>query len=212
MLENKDVNSMKLLDPKKTALLVIDCQNDFCHPDGVSGKGGIPLQNIHEAMPRLHRLIRDVKSTAVRTIYVRYEHNRWADSPVWEARALRKKGEICEPGTWGADFFEVEPEPGDMIVTKGRYSAFINTNIDQILRCRGVQNLLFTGFITNVCVESTLRDAFMLDYYTVLVSDCCAAPTMEQHEASVSNVLNYFGTVATSEQVITMLSEATEKS
>lgn len=196
---------MQPLDPPKTALLVIDCQNDFCHPDGTSGRGGVPLQYIHTTLPALQRFIPDVRATGVLVIFVRTLHSEWTDSAVWNSRSLRAKGPICAPGSWGAEFYQIGPAPKDFIVTKHRYSAFIGTDLELVLRSHGIENLLCTGFITNVCVESTLRDGFMLNFYTILVEDCCAAPTLEEHHAAVYNAQRYFGTAGKSDAVLAAL-------
>ena len=103
----------------------------------------------------------------------------------------------CRQGTWGADFYKVAPLPDEVIVTKHRYDAFHGTDLELILRTNGVQNLLFAGVATNVCVESTLRGAYMRDFMPVLVADCCAARNTRAHEASLENVRTYFGLVAT---------------
>jgi ureidoacrylate peracid hydrolase len=193
------------LEAKHSALLVIDVQNDFCHPDGVTGRAGIPLQHVHSTMPVLQKFIEDVRATDAKIIFVRTIHSDWSNCPVWELRSLRTKGTVCAPDTWGAEFYEVKPNLGDLIITKHRYSAFIGTDLDLILRSQNIQSLLCTGFITNVCVESTLRDAFMLNYYTVLIEDCCAAPTLDQHSAAVFNARTYFGAAEVSSSVLSHL-------
>jgi ureidoacrylate peracid hydrolase len=106
---------------------------------------------------------------------------------------------LCEEGTWGAEWYEILPEPGDAIVTKHRFSAFIGTDFDLILRAKGIESLILTGTRTNVCVESTARDAFMMDYYVVVLSDCTASGSEEAHQRGL---LGSFGDKATSAEVI----------
>ena len=109
-------------------------------------------------------------------------------SPVYvsetqNARRKRMGWDIpyCRPGTWGAEFCKVAPQPGEIVVTKHRYDAFYGTDLEVILRTNKVQNLLFTGVATNVCVESTLRSAYMRDFPSVIVADCCAGLTAAMH-------------------------------
>ena len=86
-------------------------------------------------------------------------------------------------------------------ITKHRYSAFLGTNLDLILRSRGIRSLLISGVGTNVCVESTLRDGYMRDYYIVLLEDCVGATDRELHEATLKNVSLHFGAVSNSNEV-----------
>lgn len=193
------------VSPEQTALLVIDVQNDFCHPKGTFGRAGLSLEATHQAVQRLKGFIDAVRSTGAAVIFVRTHHDHWTDSAVWDTRAVRNEDPICATGTWGANFYEVEPAPGDLVVTKHRYSAFHSTNLDLVLRSRKIHHVLCTGFTTNVCVESTARDGFMLGYRTVLVSDCTAAPTPSEHESALYNVARYFGEVASSDEIIAAL-------
>lgn len=194
---------MKKFDSRKTALLVIDCQNDFCHADGVSGRAGVSLQQTHVAVPVLSRLVEQARRAGVAIIFARtHHHEDWTDSPTWSSRFLRQFGPVCAPGTWGAEFYEIHPAPGDFVITKHRYSAFIGTDLDITLRSRGIETVLCTGFITNVCVESTLRDGYMLNYATILIEDCCAAPTPDEHRMTIFNVKKYFGDVKTSADIV----------
>jgi len=86
---------------------------------------------------------------------------------------------------------------GDVVVTKHRFNAFHNTDLDTILRANGIRSLVFSGCVSNVCVESTARDAFMRDYYVIVTSDGTAAYTAESHNATLSNIDKYFGEVST---------------
>jgi ureidoacrylate peracid hydrolase len=104
-------------------------------------------------------------------------------------------------GTWGCDWYEVFPEPQDRIVTKHRFSAFIGTDLDQVLRARGIRTLLISGIGTSVCVESTARMGYQLDYEVVLLADCCAAYTQKVHDGTVRNIAVHFGDVVREEDV-----------
>ena len=102
----------------------------------------------------------------------------------------------------------VEPADGDEVIVKHRYSAFIGTELDTLLRTQGVENLIFAGVTTNVCVESTARDGYMLDYHIVVVEDCTASYSEEPHLATLANIRRAFGRVATAEEITSVWHEA----
>jgi ureidoacrylate peracid hydrolase len=190
-------------DPKVAALLVVDMQNDFCHPQGVSGKRGRQQTMTIEMAPRLEAFIKACRSVGMPVMFVNTIHYPWTDSPSWVRRLDRDGGDsVCRPGTWGAEFYAgIQPEEGEIIITKHRYSAFLGTNLDLVLRSRGIRSLLISGVGTNVCVESTLRDGYMRDYYIVLLEDCVGATDRELHEATLKNVRLHFGVVSNSNEV-----------
>ncbi|MDB5055744.1 MAG: isochorismatase hydrolase, partial [Bacilli bacterium] len=114
---------------------------------------------------------------------------------------------ICNTGSWGAEFYEVAPLPGDIVVKKHRFSAFINTRLESVLRALKIETLVLTGVSTNICVESTARDGFMLDFRIVLMKDACAAFSQEEHDMSLKTIDTYFGMVARTNEVISFWQE-----
>lgn len=203
---------------KESALLIIDMQNDFCKPEGYIGRvKGRDMSAVMQIIPNIAKIIRFARDNNILTIFVNTIHSEHTDSDIWKKRlfnheqAQRKELEgtspgLCAPGTFGAETVEeLKPESGEPIVIKHRYSAFIGTDLDLILRSKGIGNVLVVGNATNVCVESTSRHAFMLDYSTVTVSDCVATSDKGVHETSLENLRNYFGYVATSEEVMASL-------
>ena len=105
------------------------------------------------------------------------------------------KGQLVTEGTWDfAIVDELAPQPGDIVIVKTRYSGFARTTLDAELQARGIRYLFFTGIATNVCVESTLRDAFFLDYWPILITDASmAAGPPSVQEATLFNIESYFG-------------------
>jgi ureidoacrylate peracid hydrolase len=192
------------VDPRHAALVIIDMQNDFCHRAGVTAQNGADVGPVEVVVPTLQRTIAAAKAAGTLVVYVRTTHGPWTDSEVrMEQRRGRRNPYNCVEGTWGAEWFAgLEPGPDDLVVTKHRYSAFINTNLDLILRSRGVRTVIATGTDTSVCVESTARDAFMLDYYVVFVEDCCGGADPAAHEASLRSIRRQFGVVSTSGEVL----------
>ncbi len=194
--------------PGRAALAVIDVQNDFCAADGSLPKGyQFDLQYVEQMVPRLQRLIAGARSAGMPVVFVRTVHDESNDSPAWLGRlgdgdGSERAGVTCRTGTWGAEFFGVGPEPGDHIVTKHRFSAFVGTNLAITLTSLGVRSVLFTGVATEVCVESSLRDGLFHEFYVTLVEDCAASYSKYAHDASVEVVGKHFGLVTTSDHLI----------
>jgi ureidoacrylate peracid hydrolase len=176
------------LEPKHAAVVVVDMQNDFCHEDGGLAKNGGNVARTQAIVPALNALIADARKAEVPVIFVRAAHNKWTDSEARRAKQFGRQHAICAEGTWGCEWYGVAPEPGDAVVTKHRFSAFINTDLELILRAQGIQTLVMTGTATNVCVESTARDGFMLDHFIVFVDDCCGTGDEAAHAATLRNM------------------------
>jgi ureidoacrylate peracid hydrolase len=191
------------LKDRKAALIVVDVQNDFCHSQGAFGKRGIDLSPLEKPANNLLLLIDHCRKSNVPIIFVRTIHSGWTDADSWTGRlaGAGKEMLICRPDTWGAEFFKVEPRETDFIVTKHRFSGFVGTELDLVLRSRGIETLLMTGFTTNVCVETTARDGFNLNYRIILVEDCCGAFSAAEHASAITNINKYFGVVADSDSL-----------
>ena len=193
------------VDPKHTALIVVDVQNDFCHSEGAFGRRGRDMSSVQSMVHTLVDLIAKARTANVPIIFVRTSHGTWTNSDVWLERAKDvsvSEIPICSDSSWGAEFYTVKPEPGDKIVVKHRYSAFYSTDLDVVLKARGIKTLVLTGVATNVCVETTARDAYQRDYYVVLVDNCSATFSIEDHQATLRNIRNHFGIVATADEVV----------
>lgn len=203
------------LNPHWTALICIDYQNDFCHPDGSLGKCGFDVAPMASVAPRLDHLINEVRSAGVPVIFVRNIYmadQNWYLSDVSisqvrkSMRGLHFQVPHCKKDTWGWDYYgDVRPRPGDCEVIKHRYDAFIDTDLHLILRSKGIRTMIICGVTTNVCVESTTRHAYFLDYYAVVPRDCVAAYGDDLHEMALRNIDFLFGEVADSERILRAL-------
>ena len=191
-------------DPALAALLVVDVQNDFVSPEGSAGKRGEDVSASIAMVPRLIRLIEEGRRVGLTTVYIKTTHSEWTDTPSWIYRSSQKGGlSTCREGTWGAEFYEgISPLPSERVVIKHRYSAFINTDLNTVLRAKGIQSILVTGVATNVCVETTARDAYMYDYYVTMVEDCCGAYDPKLHIGTLENMRRHFGLAASSQDII----------
>ncbi|MBO2944039.1 cysteine hydrolase [Paenibacillus sp. F411] len=192
----------ELVKETRTAVIVVDVQNDYCHPDGALPLSGCDLSGVKSMMPNLQELLTQARANAVPIIFIQTFHEKATDSEAWVTRSSGRSSAVCRTGSWGAQFYEVCPEKEDVIVNKHRYSAFVNTRLDSVLHTLKVETLVMTGVSTNVCVESTARDGFMRDYNIVLVHDACASYSQKAHDMTVENIEGYFGKAATTPELI----------
>ncbi len=203
----------KKVDPSHTALIVVDVQNDFCAKGGALDKEGLDVRLVQAMVPKLTNFINRVREVGLAIIYIQAinntKDNRYL-SDVWLEQKKRraKKGRyreypVCEQDSWGADFYGgIKPLPEEIVVNKHRFSAFIDTDFDLILRSKGIRTLIMTSVQTNVCVESTTRDGFMKDYYIVFLNDCTATTSEELHNNTLKTIDLYFGEVVDSSDVL----------
>ena len=194
---------MNRFDAAKAAIVVIDIQNDFCHRSGYQGLRGKDVGRVQMAVARIEEFIREARDLRVPVIFMQNLHDPQSDKEEWRARHLEPRAsQSCLPGTWGAEFFALEPQPGDHVLPKTRYSAFTKTGLENLLRSLNRTSLFFCGTATSICVETSLRDATCLDFLVTLVEDCCADYSEIAHNNSVKAVANGFGAVTRSKQVI----------
>ena len=194
----------RTLRPRMAALLVVDVQNDFVSPEGSAGKRGEDVSAALAMVPNLLRLINEARRVGLTVVYIRTTHSEWTDTPSWIYRSSQKSGlNTCREGTWGAEFYDgIAPLPSERVVIKHRYSAFINTDLNTVLKARNIQSVLVCGVATNVCVETTARDAYIYDYYVTMIDDCSAAYEAKLHLGTLENMQRHFGLVASSTEII----------
>ena len=200
----------KKVSPESTALVIVDVQNDFCARGGFFDKRGEDLSFIQATVPKIKSLISEARKAGVAVIFIQAVYDPEFVSPVMAEQRERKgitKLPLCLTGSSGVDFFEVSPLPSDIVVNKHRYSAFIGTDLDLILRSRAIKTLIMAGVATNVCVESTARDGYMHDYHIVFLEDCTATTDRELHAGTLENISRYFGQVCSSEEVTNIWKE-----
>lgn len=194
-LKEKQAYIKQLLSQTKCAVLIVDIQNDYCHQEGACAKSGKDVNAVKSIIPPLKKLTTLAHKTNLPVIYIRTIHEKVTDSEVWCKRMNGSTDDICRRDTWGSEFYKITPCKSDIIVEKHRYSAFIGTKLATILRTLKIETLLLAGVATNVCVESTVRDGYMLDYNILLFEDCCAAFDEKEHKMSLQNIDSYFGMV-----------------
>ncbi len=195
------------LEPKKTALLVIDMQNAFVAP-------GAPVEvpAARDIVPAINRLAAELRRRGVPVIWVMHENQAggrdWAgffDAFVAPGKRAQAAAALEAGSPLQALWPELDARPNDLRVAKNRYSAFIRGDFEKRLREKGIDTLLIAGTKTNVCCESTARDAMMLDFKVVLLSDCTAALSDEEQRATLENVIQQFGDVRRAGEALALL-------
>ena len=197
------------VDLAKSALVIVDMQNAFASKGGMLDLAGADLSDA----PRVVRTIRSVldaaRAAAMTVVHLQVGYKPDLSnaggprSPNYHKETAMRlmcarpelKGKLLTEGSW--DFAlvdELAPNPREIVITKTRYSGFAGTTLDSQLRVRGIQYLFFAGIAANVCVESTLRDSYFLDYWPILLSDgTMAAGGRKMYEATLLNVESFFG-------------------
>ena len=196
------------LQPARTALLIIDMQKDFCLDGFATSRAGRPLDAARAIIPALAEMLAAARETAVLVCHVGFwtllDHG--SDSGPWLAqrrRATYASDKICIAGTEGAEIIdELTPQEGEIIIRKHRYSAFKGTDLDMLLRARGIETVVPTGVSTNVCVESATRDAFEYNYYVCVPRDGVASWNMDLHDATLQTIDARFGLLTECQEVM----------
>jgi len=196
------------LKPARTALILIDMQKDFCIDGFATSEAGHPLAAAQSIIPHLAQLLASARQSGALVCHVGFwtlpDHG--SDSGPWLAqrrRATYATDKIAIAGTEGAEFIdELSPADGELVIHKHRYSAFKGTNLDIVLRAHAIQTVVPAGISTNVCVESTLRDAFEYNYYVCVPGDGIASWNMDLHAATLTTVDARFGLVTTCNEIM----------
>jgi len=205
------------LPPARTAVIVVDLQNGYISPGGYRDLNGRDIGPTKKVVQNTLRVLDAARRSGMTVVFLQ---NGWdaelkdaggPESPNWHKSNPLKfmrsrpelRGKILTHGSWDyALVDELVPRPEDFVVPKSRYSGFCGTQLDSLLRARGIRHLIFTGIATNVCVESTLREAYHREYFCLLVADATQAsgPAFVQ-DAVLYSVETFLGWVATTDAV-----------
>jgi ureidoacrylate peracid hydrolase len=213
------------VDFKKSAIVVVDMQNAFASKGGMLDIAGVDITDASRVIRVIRSIIEAARQNGVAVVYLRMAykpdlsdsggpnspnfHKELAMTLMCSRPELR--GKVLTEGTWDAEIVEdLAPQPADLVITKTRYSGFAGTPLDSQLRMRGIQYLFFAGIATNVCVESTLRDAYFHDYWPILLRDAAMpAGPPAAHDATLFNVESFFGWTTSSQDLISQLRQQT---
>ena len=211
--------------PQQSALIVVDMQNAYASQGGYLDLAGFDVSATRPVIDNINTAVAAARAAGMLIIWFQ---NGWDDqyveaggpgSPNYhKSNALKTmrqrpelQGKLLAKGGWDYQLVdELTPQEGDIVLPKPRYSGFFNTPLDSILRSRGIRHLVFTGIATNVCVESTLRDGFFLEYFGIVLEDAThqAGPAFAQ-QAALLNIETFFGWVSDVESFCHALSHAT---
>ncbi|MGQ0655031.1 MAG: isochorismatase family protein [Betaproteobacteria bacterium] len=194
------------LDARKTALVSVDMQNTFCAP-------GAPAEVAasRAIVPNINRLSAGLRKLGCPIVWVLHANTHHRGNSDWQlfydyvvsADVRTRTIESLAPGRQDV-YTGLETAPDDIVLIKNRYSALVpgSSALERVLRNLGIDTLLIVGTKTNVCCESTARDAMMLDFKVVMVSDCCAALSDDEHRATLETHIQQFGDVFTADEVL----------
>lgn len=196
-----NVASRTQLDPARTAVLVIDMVNDFCKPGGA-----MVLPGYEALLPPQQAVIAAARGAGCPIIFVVDTHRK----NMRREREHVKRTPHCFEGEWGAQVIdELKPGDDDIVVIKRRYSGFFNTDLDLTLKDLEVDTLITMGVVTNICVRSTVHDAFFLGYTAVVPEDCVAATGPREQVSSLYDISTHYGIVTDSAEVVSGLRDGT---
>ncbi len=205
------------IDISRTALIIVDMQNTFVKKGGIFDYQGTDLFLFESAINAIKSMYSTAKSWGLKVIYIAHviSHDfRETGGPdsgfghkLRRSFVLDKNGNVADNqnfrNTWGAKIIpELDPQADDIYVEKPKFSAFFGTNLDTILKTFNIKYLAFTGTSTNICVETSLRDALNLGYFNILITDATVGNTPAAKEATIANVKAVFGWVTNSQNFI----------
>jgi len=209
------------IDLAKSAVVVVDMQNAFASQGGMLDIAGVDISEAPRVVRSIQEILEAARREGLLVVYVQMgykpdlSNSGGPDSPNFHKELAlhlmhcrpELKGKLLTEGTWDfAIVDELKPKPGDLVVLKTRYSGFAGTTLDSQLRTRGIRYLFFAGIATNVCVESTLRDAYFQDYWPILIADgAMPAGPARMHEATVFNVESFFGWTVQAQEILRVL-------
>lgn len=204
------------IELERTAVIVVDMQNCFVSKGGMFDLSGIDISGAQGIIPRCKDVINAAQKRGCKLIYLQHSYNpdlsdsggktspNWYKElgPTFFSKHPDLKDKLNFDGTWGVNIIkDLKPQEGSIIVRKQRFSGFAGTNLDIVLRTCNIKYLVFVGIATNICVESTIRDAFCLDYFPILISDAVSQAGADfTQEATVYNVKFAFGWVTDSKE------------
>src|SRR5262249_55888732 len=202
----------------RSAVVVGDMENAFASPGGLLDIAGVDISGADKIVRRIGELLEAARAASVPVVYLQTGYkpdlsngggaaspNPRKETALCLMRARPElKGQLLVEGTWDFEIVpELAPQPSDLVVLKTRYSGFAGTTLDSVLRAREIRYLFFVGIATNVCVESTLRDAYFHEYWPILVTDgAMQAGPPAAHEATIFNVESFFGWTLTARALL----------
>lgn len=207
------IHLFEAIDPRRTALIVVDLQNGFMAPAQPA-----EIANAREIVPNVNRIASTLRAAGGTVVFIqntiteatRAEWTTWFEN--FLAGSIKDRMIAAfQRGSYGHRIYaSLEVKPEDWCVEKQRFGAFVegSSKLDGMLKAQGIDTLIITGTATNVCCESTARDAMMMNYKVIFVSDGNACRTDEEHNGTLGNILALFGDVQSTDEVVALISRA----
>ena len=184
-------------DPSRAAVLVVDMLNEFLEPGGE-----MVLLEGRSVIEPINRLLAASREMGMRVVWLCDEH------PIPQDKEFEKRVPHCIGGTWNAGIVDaMDVAPDELRIAKRRYSGFFGTDLDLRLREWGVQQVVVTGVVTNICVRSTVHDAYFLGYDVFVPEDCVSATSDREQASTLYDIDTHFGDVVTSEELMAVEAE-----
>src|SRR6266480_5405694 len=213
------------IDPVRSAVIVVDMENDFAAKGGMFDRAGIDISGAQKVIAPIAKVLAAARQAGLKIIYLKMGYrpdlsDLGPNDSVNRIRHLKfgvgqkiqapdgRESRVLIRDTWDTDIVpELQPQPNDIVIYKTRFSGFYQTDLDATLKKLGIKHLIVTGVTTSICVESTVRDAMFRDYLCVLLQDCMSEPIghdlqRSNHDASLLNAEMLFGWVSDSDQFI----------
>jgi len=223
------------IDALRTAVIVVDMQNDFVSKGGMFDRAGVDISMVQKTIDPTRRVLLAARNAGIRIVYLKMgfrpdlsdlgdddSPNRVRHLHFGVGQPSRapdgRQGRFLIRDTWNTDIVaELRPQADDVVLYKHRFSGFYQTELDDILRKVAIQNLIFAGCTTNVCVDSTIRDAMFRDYRCVLLADCAGEPigndlARSNHDAVLLLIQTLFGWISSSDKFIEAVDTASVRS
>jgi len=209
MARRKKYHWFTELDASKTALVVIDMQNTFCEPNSPA-----EVPQSREIVDPINKFAKSFREKGGQVVWVLHANSQIEDKSDWElffnnvvsAEVKTRTMASLSPDKQKV-WKDLTVDEKDITIIKNRYSALISgsSSLERVLRNLGIDTILIAGTKTNICCESTARDGMMLDFKIVMVEDCCAALSDDEHQAALESIIQQFGDVRTSDSLLEIL-------
>ena len=189
------------------ALIVVDVQNDFVHPEGKIGRGGSDMTALLNAVAVINRLVSDARAAGVPVIFVRVTHSPAVDNPAYRARYAARgmvvDDLLCADGTWGAELYSelVPPAADEPVITKHAYDGFSVPDLATHLEKLNIDTVIVTGVVTELCVMGTVAGAFEHGFHVIVPSDAAGSVNPRASAAALDLVSRFYGRVATAADI-----------
>jgi ureidoacrylate peracid hydrolase len=211
------------IDPAKSAVIVVDMENDFAAKGGMFDRAGIDISGAQKVIPPTAKVLAAARAAGMKVVYLKMGYqpdlsdlgaadsvNRTRHLKLGVGQAIRapdgRESRVLVRDTWDTDIVsELKPQPDDITIYKTRFSGFYRTQLDEILKRPGIRDLIITGVTTSICVDSTVRDAMFRDYRCVLLKDCVSEPIGSNLPRT-----NHEATLLTAEVLLGWVSDSVE--